>query len=155
MMFIIALAVVATACNNPQNQQNTEDPATMQSAETIEQTTDLFGKEWKLTALNGETIVLDSTFNAESHLTFDQENNRVAGNGGCNSFGGNLELKGNDDLEISDVIATQMACPNLDIEQRFFEALRNAKHYHINGNTLTLYNDNHEGVATLQLNDSE
>lgn len=155
-MFILALAVAATACNNPQDQQNTEEPTAVEPhGETTAQTADLSGKEWKLLTMNGEAVEMDSEFPAEAHLIFDEENNSVTGNGGCNSFGGTLELTGDGEIAISDIVSTQMACPNLDIENQFHEALREAKHYHVASNTLTLHGENHENVVTLQLKDAE
>lgn len=152
-ILIIAFATIAAACNTG-NQQSADNTTAEQKEETKQQTADLSGKEWKLVTLNGEAIALDTSFNKEPHIIFDRENNKVTGNGGCNGFGGNLALTGADGIGISDIISTQMACPNLDLEQRFIEALRNARHYHVDGNTLVLHNESHETVATLQLKTS-
>jgi len=154
-LFIIALAVLATACNNPGNQKTSEQTTATQITDSTETAVDLFSNEWMLTELNGEAIVLDTSFHAKPNLIFDKENNSIGGNGGCNGFGGNIELKGSDSLQIADITSTQMACPNLEIEQRFFEALGNTKTYHINGNMLTLHNDKDEPVATLEQKEAE
>ena len=149
-LFIIALAVAATACNNAGKQQAAEQTAEVQAIETTAPIADLFDKEWKLKMLNGEPIVVDTTFKKEPLLVFDKESNRVSGNGGCNGFGSNFELKGDGEITLSDIAATQMACPNLDLEGRFFEVLRAVKGYRIEGNTLTLTGENGQTAALLE-----
>lgn len=148
-IFIIATAFVVSACNSTEKQQPiTEQPVT----ESIDQLTsaDIFGKEWKLKELNGKAIALDSTFKKEAFISFEKESSRVSGNGGCNSFGGNFKMEGTDDITISDIAGTMMACPNMETEGQFFENLKNAKTYQIENNALTLFNDKKEAVAKLE-----
>ena len=143
------MAVAATACNNASQQQTAEHDAEVQTTATSG--TDLFDKEWKLTALNGEAITVDTTFKRDPLLVFGKENNQVSGNGGCNGFGSSFELSGDDGIVISDITATQMACPNLDLEQRFFEVLKAVKSYRIEGHTLTLADENGGATAQFEL----
>ena len=149
-IFILALAALAMACNNAGRQQDGKRTTEEHTTETATVSADLFGKEWKLTTLNGEAIVLDTTFNTEPHLIFDEVSSRVAGNGGCNGFGGNLELTAEGGIGISDIAATQMACPNLNLEQRFITVLTNVKSYRIEGNTLVLEGENSETAALFE-----
>jgi heat shock protein HslJ len=66
------------------------------------------------------------------------EENRLNGNGGCNSFTGHFELKPGNRLAFSKIAATLMACPDMQIETQLIEALETADHYSLLGDTLTL-----------------
>lgn len=129
----IALALAVASCNNtrPVSEQATDE----QSAEP---TATLYDTHWELTELEGTTISVDSTFNKTPFIMFTEQDSRVQGNAGCNGFGGLLEVEGQEGIKISEIAATQMACPNLELEQRFIEALRNANSYTITGDTLLL-----------------
>lgn len=153
ILFIITLAALTVACNN--NKSNTSSDAS--ATDTVEQKTDttpvvadLYGEEWNLIELNGKPVVLDSTFSKKPHLIFDKEN-RVSGNMGCNGFGGNMELKGTDGITFSHITATQMACPNLKVEQGFLDVLNNTKKYTIESSTLSLRNEKGEITAKLTI----
>ncbi|RQP15953.1 MAG: META domain-containing protein [Parapedobacter sp.] len=146
-LLIVALAVVAAACDNT-NTKNTSQQATVEE-QVAADATDLFGKEWKLIELSGKAIQLDTTFNKEPHLIFNEETNRLNGNGGCNNFMGSFELKEGGGIELSQAGATMMACPNLELEGQFFDALEQTKSYRIEGNNLFLDNGKNEDLAKL------
>ncbi|WP_353184095.1 META domain-containing protein [Parapedobacter lycopersici] len=150
-ILIIALAVVAAACNNT-NTAGTDTHSTAAVTETQETgENELFGKEWKLIALNGKAITLDTTFNKEPLLVFDQEKGSINGNGGCNNFMATFKLTDTGGMEISQGGATLMACPNLELEGQFFEGLKQVKNYRITGDTLFLDNEKKEAIATLAI----
>lgn len=146
-ILIIALAVAAAACNNGATKSTPEQTEETKIQET---TPDLYGKEWNLVELNGKAITVDTTFPKKPHLIFEKDSSRAMGNGGCNGFSTHFELKENDGIELSHAAATQMACPNMDIEQQLFEILTKVKSYHIDGNSLTLYNESKEALAKLE-----
>ncbi|RZF61333.1 META domain-containing protein [Sphingobacterium corticibacterium] len=153
LFYSIALACVIVGCNNANN-KNTEENKENQQMEnpspspTSTSVNDLYGKNWRLTELNGSPITLDTTFPQKPHLVF-HEDSKVSGNGGCNSMGGQVEFKENNGITISDITATQMACPNLDIETRFIEVLKDAQQYNVNGDILTFSKGDNEVLATL------
>ena len=72
----------------------------------------------------------------------------VAGNGGCNGFGGSFQYSGNT-LTFSQIIHTLIACdqPILDQENALFDALSTATTYQINGDQLQITYDG--GVLTF------
>ncbi|MBO9635827.1 MAG: META domain-containing protein, partial [Chitinophagaceae bacterium] len=111
-------------------------PATTQLGTT--DSTGLKERYWKLIELNGKPVKADSTFMKEPHVIFKQEKNEVHGNGGCNGFGGEYELKSPNRIKIERLVSTQMACPALDIENRFTKVLTTADNYYVNGDTLIL-----------------
>lgn len=151
VIFIIAWAATVAACHNTGNQKTTSESETPeQSAEILSSPSELYEKEWKLSELNGRAIVLDSTFQRYPHLVFGKENT-LSGNLGCNGFGGKIEFEADNTIKISDLAATQLACANLEVEQGFLDALKNAQSYTVQNNVLTLSNDKNEITAKLEV----
>ncbi len=75
--------------------------------------------------------------------TLNVEAGRITGNGGCNSYFGDLTLDptaGN--FAVKNVGATKMACQNMEVEDNYFRMLNEATKYVVNGNTLELYKGN-------------
>lgn len=143
---IVALAIATVSCNSkketatPQDQTATEQVAATNAA--------LVGTVWKLTEVNNQAITLDKDFPKEPQLTFNPDHS-VNGNLGCNGFGASYESKDNA-LTISQIASTQMACPNLEIEQKFIEVLTNSTSFEIKATTLLLKNEKGEVLATLK-----
>lgn len=104
----------------------------------VTDSTGLKERYWKLTELRGKPVKVDSTFMKEPHVIFKQEKNEVHGNGGCNGFGGEYELKAGNRIKIDRLVSTQMACPALDIENKFTKVLTEADNYYVKGDTLIL-----------------
>nr|WP_295888943.1 META domain-containing protein [uncultured Devosia sp.] len=77
---------------------------------------DLVGTSWRLTQLDGQPVAP----NVGSTLIISADS--VGGNGGCNTYGGDL-AQTPDGIDISQVFSTMMACDGLDQEQAFFAAL--------------------------------
>lgn len=151
LFYSIALACVVVGCNNATNrnsEENKEDHQVENPSVESSSVNDLYGKNWRLTELNGSPITLDTTFQQKPHLIF-HEDSKASGNAGCNGMGGHVEFKENNAITISDITATQMACPNLDIETRFIEVLRDAQYYNVNGDVLTFSKGDNEVLATL------
>jgi len=75
--------------------------------------------------------------------TLNIESGRITGNGGCNSYFGDLMLDptvGN--FSTKNIGSTKMACENMSVESNFFSMLGETTKYVVNGNTLELYKDN-------------
>lgn len=101
-------------------------------------TTDITGKKWKLTELNGQPIALKNPKN-NPYFKLDMKGMRYEGHAGCNGLGGTFEIK-QDVMRIkfNQGMSTMMACEDLDIENQFTKAILAADNYSVNGNTLTL-----------------
>lgn len=110
----------------------------------------MYEKEWRLLELNEKAITLDSTFQQYPRLIFHKENT-ISGSLGCNRFGGKIEFETINTIKISDITATQMACPNLEVEQGFLDALNNAKSYAVENNVLMLSNKKKGVIAKLEV----
>jgi heat shock protein HslJ len=75
----------------------------------------LGGAEWNVTTLDGEPIP------APSKITIQfLENDRVAGNSGCNRFQGSFSMSGGS-LSFGPLMGTKRACPEpqMSLESRF------------------------------------
>jgi copper homeostasis protein (lipoprotein) len=103
-------------------------------------------KFWKLTELNGKKIVVGATFNKEPHIILKNQETRVKGHGGCNSFFGTYELKPGNRITISQIGNTLMACPEMETETQFLKAIQAADSYFLKGDTLILHK---AGMAPL------
>jgi putative lipoprotein len=90
---------------------------------------------------------------AQSTITFAADGS-ASGSGGCNSFSGRATVDG-DHIQIGPLAATQRACaPALgDQEQKFFNALANARSFDIDEGTqkLVLKDESGAPLATLAL----
>lgn len=95
-------------------------------------------KYWKLVELNGKPVIPDSSFAREPHIILKEADNRVNGNGGCNTISGYYEVRGRNRIAFSKMITTQMACANAQLERQFLDALQKADHFIIMGDTLIL-----------------
>jgi heat shock protein HslJ len=103
--------------------------------------TDLEGKTWKLTSINGQPPV------PGSQVTITFENGKVGGSTGVNHFGGNYRASGAS-LTLSEIASTMMAStdPALNAqEQTLLSALQGQITYRVNGNQLELIS----GTTTL------
>ncbi len=152
VFIILALAVMATACNHTNNKNATEqiDSAALSTIETTTANADLFATEWKLLELDGKAIKVDTTFKKEPMLVFEKDTEKLSGNGGCNGFMGSYKLGENNGIELTLGGATMMACPNLELESQFHDALKQTKSYRIEGNTLLLDNEAKTAIAKLE-----
>lgn len=101
----------------------------------------LEGTQWKLTEMNGEA---DPVFEAEEdtfNFVLDPSENKLLGRGACNYIFGYYGCEGEDELVISQLAGTKMACPDQDVETRFGEQLQEVDRFSIEGDRLTLFAD--------------
>jgi copper homeostasis protein (lipoprotein) len=98
----------------------------------------IVGKKWKLVELNGKLVEKTSGDGRDYFITLQQEESRISGYVGCNSFFGNFELKNGNRVTFSKLGSTMMACPNMTTEQELFKVLETVDSYTINDNLLQL-----------------
>jgi heat shock protein HslJ len=99
---------------------------------------DILEKYWKLVELSGNPIKTDSTFRKEAHIIFKEADNRINGNGGCNTIGGVYTIRGMNSLSTSNLFSTKMFCQNMDLETQFMTVLQAAESFNLNGDSLTI-----------------
>ncbi|MCG2460156.1 copper resistance protein NlpE N-terminal domain-containing protein [Flavobacteriaceae bacterium F89] len=108
------------------------------------------GTRWKLTELRGQKVNHSSAF-----IVFSTENNRVYGNSGCNNFSGSFELKKGNQIGLSQLASTRMACPDMDSEQAFLSAMGMVDNYSISGGTLLMNKARMAPLARFEADFSE
>ncbi|MCK0154046.1 META domain-containing protein [Alcanivorax sp. S6407] len=107
---------------------------------------ELTNTRWVLSHLADEAVALPEG-SQTPYLTFTAEQAR--GNGGCNSFQGGYQQEG-DSLRFQPLASTKMACPAMETEQAFHQALSNSNRYRIDGELLTLFDEEDQAVASFQ-----
>lgn len=98
---------------------------------------EILSGNWKLKQLKGAVIksVDDSVI---PFLEFDIENNRVAGNSGCNGLSAEFtQLK--NQLKFNEIILTRMFCGEENVENEFISSLKDINTFKVEGNFLKLY----------------
>ncbi|MGE7773099.1 META domain-containing protein [Chitinophaga sp. NPDC101104] len=132
-----ALAILA-ACQSSQQQSGTDSAAAAAAV-----TTDgapawpLSGTKWVLKEIvNGPKDT--SNWGKEIYMQFVDSSSQVRGHLGCNGFGGKFVATPTGELAVSDIISTQMACPALNVENAFSQALQNTNKYTIEKDILSI-----------------
>ena len=102
--------------------------------------TSLIGS-WKLTSYGPADAQTPAVADAEAGLTF-KEDGTVTGNSGCNGLGGDYTVEG-DQVTFGQIVSTLMACdePRMAQEDAVHQVLTDTAAYKIEGNTLTLTNN--------------
>jgi heat shock protein HslJ len=90
-------------------------------------------KKWVLTELNGQSIE-----NSKGFIQFNMESGRFAGNNTCNNFFGQYELTEGNRIKFGNAGSTMMACPDMELQDRFMKALEMADNYTVAENVLSL-----------------
>lgn len=100
----------------------------------------LTGKKWLLQSIDGEAIsVAENQQRPFIQFVPQGEANIASGNAGCNNFNGSYEI-GSGELSFGNLASTLMACPQMELEGRFHQALEKVDRFAIRGDRLTLYN---------------
>lgn len=93
-------------------------------------------QNWVVVEMKG-VPVQQSGGRRDAHIVFEVAEKRFTGNGGCNQINGNYTLDKNE-IKFTDVIATKMACNDIEFENTFLSTLSSIDRYEINGNDLVL-----------------
>lgn len=96
----------------------------------------LMEKYWKLINIGTDSVKVYG--NRKPYLILKADNKQFNGHSGCNTFSGAYELELPNRIRFSKITSTEMACPVLDMEHRYLEALNSADHYSVRNDTLRL-----------------
>ena len=77
---------------------------------------ELAGTNWTFASIGGVAVAA----NRPTSLQFD--GNRLSGSAGCNRFSGSYSVDGTT-LKAGPLMATEMACPGMELEQAFFKLM--------------------------------
>jgi heat shock protein HslJ len=76
--------------------------------------------------------------------------NKVMGKGFCNRLIGGIKKLTDTDLEFSEFMSTKMACPSMEKENEYTNALNNTRHYIIKNNKLMLFDSNNSELLVYR-----
>ena len=105
-------------------------------------------QRWVLTDMKGVPVQLGGG-NRDAYIEFFPDEDRFAGNGGCNRISGNYKLE-KDEIKFSDVLSTKMACADINFETTFLATLNSINHYSVEDNSIFL-KDGTKVVLTLTI----
>lgn len=95
-------------------------------------------KYWKLMELRGKKIPAPENGRREPHFILKANENRVVGNGGCNSIMGSYNLEDGNKIKFSKMASNMMACMEITYENEFLKVFEEVDSYSIKGDTLLL-----------------
>lgn len=109
--------------------------------------------EWKVVELNGKKLDADN----RQLLVIDTARKHLSGNAGCNRMTGNIEYNDSQKniIKFLQVATTRMACPDMEGEQEFLQALNKAVRFQAEGTTkpineIVLYGTDNSKVMVLE-----
>lgn len=148
MKYIILLLLTAftfVACESDSNQSENQNQQT-------EATTSIFEINWVLNELEGNPVSETETSQSIPTIQFDATENRFYGRGGCNQYNGGFEFDSETgEVELSQIAATKMACPDMDLENRYFTMLNEVERIEQSSQILKFFNDSGETIAQFEV----
>ena len=108
--------------------------------------TNVFG-EWDLAKINGQAIVKTDDITMP-FIGFNQQEDRIYGNAGCNSFFGTMitDSTNVDALSFDNMGSTKMMCANMEVEDALLAALAQVKAIEYNAEQLQLKDANNQTI---------
>ncbi len=145
---LFMLAMAACTCNNSENNSacTSNDSTTTEVAATESAASQIDGKDFILTELNG-TELASNTENP-SHILFSAEEKIASASVGCNTINAKYNEGENGTVAFENGLSTKMACPEGSREDEFVAAFNQVARYEINENIITFFNA--EGVALFR-----
>lgn len=129
-LFSLSLLFISCCTNKKSTSENTVSP---------KESTEIVEKYWKLIEIRGQKVTAEDFASKEPHLILKSADNRVTGNGGCNSFFGTYELQANvNRISFSKMGSTKMACMKPTVEDAFLNVLETVDNYTVKNDTLQL-----------------
>ena len=103
---------------------------------------------WRLTSYGTVDTVSSALTDVEANLSF-KEDGTVTGTSGCNELGGKFAVEG-DQITFQEIVSTLILCdtPIMEQEEAMQQVLTETASYEIEGNTLTLTNNDRMLVLT-------
>ncbi len=91
---------------------------------------------WSLVELNGKSVS-GNLPDGKPHILFHGHNGTTDGSGGCNRFSGKFELLSGNQISVSALAATRMACAG-GVENDFFKTMEGVSSYEVKDDKMTL-----------------
>ncbi|MBO3116375.1 META domain-containing protein [Winogradskyella sp. DF17] len=106
--------------------------------ETVPDTRIELNCDWILQSIGEELINQDTV---TPSLSFNFEDMRISGNGGCNVFNGTIESIGLSTLSLGKVLNTLRICEYQDLEDKYLNILQECTNFNVENETLTLHGE--------------
>jgi heat shock protein HslJ len=90
-------------------------------------------KKWVLIELTGQPVE-----NSRGFIQFSSETGRFSGNNTCNNFFGEYELMDGNRIKFGNAGSTMMACPDMELQNKFMKVLETADNYSVADTVLSL-----------------
>lgn len=110
--------------------------------------------EWSVVELNGKKL---DPADSKQLIVIDVARKHLSGNAGCNRMNGNIEYTDAQKyiIKFPQVATTRMACPDMQAEQEFLEALNKVVRFQAEGNvkpvnTIALYGTDNGKLMVIQ-----
>lgn len=160
-VLLLALSLLLTAavgCDDPKEDVSAPDAeSTEPAAETasVEDGADLVGPVWRLVRFQDGRAARDTLEEVLVTVQF-RPDGQVAGQGGCNRYSGGYEVSG-DTLTFGAIASTKRACmgPAMDVENRYFEMLRQIRSHALEAGRLNLYDEEGSRRLTFHAADTD
>jgi heat shock protein HslJ len=111
-------------------------------------THDLEGSRWVLVRIGDKPIVPEEG-SPEPYIVLQATSKQIAGHAGCNRLSGGYQIKG-DTLALTELTTTRMACPELETEDAFLNALEGVARWRLMDNQLVLLDKNNAAVLQFE-----
>ena len=92
---------------------------------------------WKVIEINGQAVTNPSANQKEAYIMLSKDN-KLQGNGGCNTLMGSYTMMEGNRIKFSGVASTMMACPDMSIESQLGKVLESCDNFTISGKYLSL-----------------
>ncbi|MBL7252440.1 META domain-containing protein [Alloalcanivorax marinus] len=109
----------------------------------------LINTYWKLERVGERAAPPPVDQAAQAHLVLHRDGDRLKGATGCNTLQGQYQTDGNG-LTLSNLTRTEKACTGDNVADAFVAALENTRRYQVQGQRLTLLDDQGEPLAVLR-----
>jgi heat shock protein HslJ len=101
-------------------------------------------RNWKITELFGKSVNREATTHFIRLIAAEKT---ITAKAGCNNIGGNYEKKAGNRIRFSGMVATRMACTDMEAEEALIKVFETADTFIIQDTVLLFYNTPHTCIA--------
>ena len=142
-VFAFLLSMLAGCAGTP-SQQSDNDGGEV----TTKPDVTLTNTYWKLMSLAGEQVTVGEG-QREPSILLRRDNQWVSGYSGCNVLKGNYQ-QDEQQLSFEQMATTMMACPDMETERTFLDALNATASWKVQGERLELFDASGRRLATFE-----
>jgi len=111
-------------------------------------THELEGSRWVLVRMSDQPVLV-AEGKPEPYVVLQSATKQIVGHGGCNRLSGGYSIAG-DTLQFSEITTTRMACPEVERENSFLNALETVAKWRLMDNQLVLLDKSNKEVLQFE-----